>query len=227
MHERSCIQGILVFTLLLCACLAHAQQRTVSVSGSVTLLAEPDAATIRFHVQREAATATAATREVTDTTRALLDIARDHGVADADLETTGITIHELYPRAEACIEPAIRAQQTLSVTLRDSGEFDALVDAMVAAGAWIQGDPRLRVADRAAMQQQALELALAEARSQARSAATALGLTLREARTISFSSEGYTKRGAAFMRAAPVSRTYLPARVPITQTGQVEFDSGP
>jgi len=215
-------------TLLLCTAAAvRAGDNGINVRGNATLMVQPDAAGMTFLIQHDAGSAVAATRAVAATMEKLLRVAREHGVVAADLETSGTTVHEnRRHRDDGCSPPPLRARQTLRATLRELDGFDRFVDAAVAAGAWIQGDPELLVDDHEAHAEKALALAVDQAREQARTIAEQLGLTLGQAVRVQFSAP-HRVRAAAFTSAnlGGAVGTYPPEQVRISQSVNVQFDS--
>ena len=151
----------------------------MEVSGCGTASAVPDVVRVRAGVRCDADTVSSALADVASRAQALAQAARDHGVADVDLRTTGTGVHPRHDR-EAVTVVGYTAYQSLSVTVRDPGLVGSLVDAFAgAAGNALTVDGiGLELADPAAALAQAREAAFADALGKAEQYAALAGRTL-------------------------------------------------
>ena len=108
----------------------------LSVYESVT--AEPDLVTIGAGVSTEAVSAVEAMRLNAQAMAGVIDQIRALGIADEDIQTTGINLNARYDYDRQNQRNVLRAYQVsnrVSVKLREIEETGAALDALVAAGA--------------------------------------------------------------------------------------------
>jgi len=134
--------------------------------------------------------------------QALAQAARDHGVADADLRTTGTGVHPRHDR-EGVTVVGYTAYQSLSVTVRDPGLVGSLVEAFAgAAGNALTIDSiGLELADSAPLLAQARAAAFADAQAKAEQFATLAGRTLGKVERLSDVERGGAQPRFAMMAA--------------------------
>lgn len=169
-----------------------AYPRTVSVSGTGNVQAEPDMAVVVLGVQTEAATAREALTANNDQMDDLIAALRSAGIAQADIRTLSVQLYPRYddripptplppdqpsdatptptgaaPSAPAARTPAYVASNTVEVTVRDLARLGQTIDdAVTAGGNSIQGI-RFDIANKTALLDQAREAAMADARNKA------------------------------------------------------------
>lgn len=163
--------------------------RTVSVSGTGNVQAEPDMAVVVLGVQNEAATARDALTANNDQMENLVAALRAAGIAQADIRTLSV---QLYPRYDDRVPPtplppdqpadptatptgaappvrtpAYVASNTVEVTVRDLARLGQTIDdAVTAGGNSIQGI-RFDIANKTELLDQAREAAMTDARRKA------------------------------------------------------------
>jgi uncharacterized protein len=156
---------------------------TVTVSGTGTVTAVPDQASFSFTVQTKAATAAGAlARNATDT-RAVIAAVEKAGVAEADVQTTQVSLDPVQSNDGTSIV-GYTAFDTITVTKLSIAKAGAIVDAAVGAGANSVSGPSLTLSSQDALYAQALKAAVAQAKGKAEALAGAAGRTLGEVVTI-------------------------------------------
>ncbi|MEL7189397.1 MAG: SIMPL domain-containing protein [Pseudomonadota bacterium] len=192
----------------------------LSVYESVT--AEPDIVTIGAGVSTEAPTAVAALRENSVQMRAVINQIKALGVADEDIQTTGINLNAQYDYDRTNRRQVFRAYQVsnrVSVKLRDIEETGEALDALVSAGATDLSGPTFGLDDDAKAKDEARKRAIERAGERAMAYAAMLGYE--EARVLEIN-ETITGRGSVQRSAlrAPVAEVAADATAPV-QPGQV------
>ena len=149
---------------------------TITVTGNGTVDATPDRASFDFGVTTNGATAAQALSRNSSEARAIVAALRNAGVADSDIQTTQVS---LWPQTSSSGNRIIGYQASNSVHVTAGlGKSGALVDAAVRAGANNVGGPDLDTADKAALYDEALKQAIADAKGKAQAIAAGAGLTL-------------------------------------------------
>ncbi|MEM6266125.1 MAG: SIMPL domain-containing protein [Pseudomonadota bacterium] len=192
----------------------------LSVYESVT--AEPDIVTIGAGVTTEAASAVDALRENSEQMQAVIDRIKALGVADEDIQTTGINLNPRYDYDRTSQRQVFRAYQVsnrVSVKLREIEETGAALDALVSAGATDLTGPVFAIEDDEAAKDQARERALERAREHVEAYAELLGfdevriLEINEALQGVGVAQPMVMRSLAVDEAAPAAPPVQPGRV--------------
>jgi len=150
---------------------------TVTVTGTGTITAVPDQASFSFTVQTKATTAAAALGRNATTTHAVIAAVEDAGVAEADIQTSQVSLDPVTSNDGTSIV-AFTASDTISVTRLAIARAGAVVDAAVGAGATSVYGPSLALSAQDAIYAKALKAAVAQAKTKAQALADAAGLTL-------------------------------------------------
>lgn len=173
------------------AALAAGQEpmpRTVNVSGWGTASAAPDVAYVRLGVQIMDTNAEQAVAESTRRMTAVMNAIKEMGIAEKDVQTTQYTIsvQQQYDReGQPTGEITYRVINQIQVTLRDLSRTGELLQKTLAAGANTVSGVTFSVEDPKALQEQARDAAIADARAKAEQLATGLGAQLGPVRQIS------------------------------------------
>ncbi len=158
----------------------EARSPRLSVSGSGSVLAEPDMATAQIAVSTRRDDAAGAFAAAAEAARAVFDAIAAAGVEGADLRTTGLSLGPIY--AGGGDQPlrieAYQARQSLSVTVRSLDALGPLLDAVTKSGDVEVEGIGFDVADRSALRAEARRRAVADARETAALLAEAAGVTL-------------------------------------------------
>ena len=150
-------------------------QITVASRGEVKVT--PDRANIQISVQTQAATAAAAAAENATKQKAVIAALRALGIDATDISTAN---YNVYPeqRYEPNKEPVIvgyNVTNTLSVDLKSIAMVGPAIDAALGKGANMITSLQFMASNTAAARQQAMALAIQQARSDAEAAARAAG----------------------------------------------------
>ncbi|SEM99768.1 hypothetical protein SAMN05216388_1001113 [Halorientalis persicus] len=162
---------------------ADTSSQTVTVAGDGSASAQPDQAVLRLAVTVEGDDPSAIRSQLASGTSDLRSALSDANVATEDIETVGYSIEEpprrVPPGERAESEPELRGVHTFEVTLDDTDRAGTVVDAAADAGAEVQS-VRFTLAEdtREDLRNQALENAMANARGQADTLASAGGLSV-------------------------------------------------
>lgn len=169
---------------------ACAQQASPMAQGDGTLLSVsaqaeahrvPDVASISAGVVTQAADANAAMRANAAQMDKVMASIRAAGIAERDIQTTGINVNPQYRYAENT-PPQItgyQASNNVSLKVRDIGKLGKVLDALVASGANQVNGPSFEVDQPEAAYDEARRAALEKAQARAQMYAKALGLRVR------------------------------------------------
>lgn len=177
------------FLLLASACFETSLEeggeapRSISVSGSGEVRAEPDVATVSTGVEVSAPTVAEARAGAAGAANAVIDTLVDHGVDESDIRTINFSIYPMYDyRDDAPRITGYVVSNTVEVTVREVEAIGELIDAVAAAGgdAVRFGGISFAHEDPGELTRQARELAIADARAKAEQIAELTGVALGE-----------------------------------------------
>ena len=138
----------------------------------------PDTATIGAGVTTDAATATAALRQNSTEMQKVIARIKALGVAEKDIQTTGISLNARYDYDQQTQRPVFRGYQAsnrVSVILRTIDDTGRVLDALVEAGANDISGPAFSIDDDTAAKNAARQRAVERANAQAKAYAEMLG----------------------------------------------------
>ncbi len=212
-----------VLALLLSACGATSQQRTLSVSGTGQAQLAPDIAYIYVGAHTENTSAADAVAANNDQTQKIIDALKKAGIADKDIRTTNFSI---YPQdkfdpqtGQPTGQKTYVVDNTVYVTVRKLDQLGDLLDTVVKAGANTVNSVQFDVVNKADALKQARADAVKDAEAQAQELAASAGLTLGSIQSISFmDNQPIVFDGKGGGGGAPMAA----ASVPI-QAGQLSF----
>jgi uncharacterized protein YggE len=173
----------------------------LSVSASADAKRVPDVAMISTGVVTQAADANAAMRANAQQMDKVMAAIRAAGIAERDIQTSGINLNPNYKYAENA-PPVIvgyQASNTVNVKVRDLSRLGKVLDTFVEQGANQVNGPSFEVDKPDEAYDEARVAALQKAQARADAYADALGLKVRRIVSIS---EG----GASFPRPMPMVR---------------------
>lgn len=159
---------------------APASQPAVRASGDAVVYARPDQVKIGIGVVTRAATAQQAAAENAAQLQSVLGKLRAAVAGKGEIQTLGYSLAPVwnYPRGGSRTITGYSASNTVEVTSRDLGGIGKLLDAAAQAGANnIQG-VQFTLQNEAPQRAEALREATLQARANAESMATALGMKL-------------------------------------------------
>jgi hypothetical protein len=166
---------------------------SITVIGVGEVFAEPDQATMSLGVQLFDRSAQAATESLRRRMSAVVEAIRAEGVPNDQIQTTNYSIfferdYQTPLREQSETDPPAgiyRVENTVQVTISDVDRAAAVVEAAIEAGANQMYGIHFWFSDPAAIDSQARNRAMADARSRAEELASAAGLELGEALQIS------------------------------------------
>ena len=145
--------------------------RSISVNGTGRVKAEPDVADVNLGVTKQGEDAKAAAGEAATTMDAVIKALLEAGIAEADIQTTSLSLNPLYDWDENPPEiEGWEASNQVRVTVRDIEAVGDVVDAATAAGATNVNGISFRVEDPTAAEAEARSAAVADAQRQGRPA---------------------------------------------------------
>ena len=153
----------------------------VSVQANAEATRVPDIASVSAGVVTQATDANAAMRANAAQMDKVMAAIRAAGIAERDIQTSGINLNPQYRYAEN-LPPAItgyQASNTVSLKVRDIGKLGKVLDALVASGANQVNGPMFEIDEPEAAYDEARRAALAKAQARAKMYADALGLRVR------------------------------------------------
>lgn len=174
----------------------------LSVTGEASVPAIPDMATLRLAVVTEARTGAQALAENTERMQAVLAELRGFDIAERDLQTSDLTLNPVYEQGTELRNlprriVAFRAQNALTVRVRDLERLGEILDASVRDGANSFGGLSFGVQAPGPLEVEARERAMQDALARARTLAEAAGVALGPIRSIT---EQGGMRGPMMMR---------------------------
>ena len=202
----------------------------VELTINESVEAEPDIATVGAGVTTQARTAVEAMRLNAQQMSAVVERIKQLGVAERDIQTTGINLGAQYDYNQQTQRPIFRGYQAsnrVSVKLRQVERTGEVLDALVAAGATDLSGPDWSIDDDTAARAQARRQAMETARSQALEYARAAGYS--DVRVLEISETTAPRPpmlyiGAVRAEAADASTPVQPGLVQAGVTVQVTYE---
>jgi len=173
----------------------------LSVSASAEATRVPDVASLSTGVVTQAADANAALKANSAQMSKVVAAIRAAGIAERDIQTSGININPQYRYAENQ-PPAItgyQASNTVNIKVRDIAKLGEVLDALVASGANQVNGPSFEIDQPEAAYDEARQAALKKAQARAEMYAKSLGLRVR--RIVSISEGGGFRPPVPMMKA--------------------------
>ena len=153
----------------------------LSVSAQAEATRVPDVATVSAGVVTQAADANAAMQANAKQMDGVMRAIRAAGIAERDIQTSGISLHPQYRYAEN--QPPVitgyQASNTVNIKVRDIARLGKVLDALVASGANQVNGPSFEIDEPEAAYDEARREALAKARARANMYAETLGMRVR------------------------------------------------
>ncbi|HEY1772087.1 MAG TPA: SIMPL domain-containing protein [Gammaproteobacteria bacterium] len=219
-------------SLLLLAPLASSadglpDQAYISVSGRGELNVAPDIAYISITLEKIAPDAKAARADVEARTAKVLAAARKVGIADKDIDAPSISIQPAYgwdrKQPEGTSVQKLVGQQvtrTVTLTLRELDKYGELADGLVQSGVSSAYSIGFDRSDRAALEQKARALAVADAHGRAAGLAQSAGVNLGAVYSITEQDGGFAPRPMRAMAleaaSGPSAPEYLSGKIEIS-----------
>ncbi|MAS37094.1 MAG: hypothetical protein CL610_24050 [Anaerolineaceae bacterium] len=167
---------------------------TLTVDGFGQAFGEPDVVIVQLGVQTSSSDVMEAYNNANIAIQNVIDALKAAGIEDRDLQTTGLYLYQDTPfnpqTGEPGTEPIYRVQNSLTVTVRDVDTVGDIINIGVEAGANNIGGIPFSIDDPAALEQQAREAAIGDARQRAEELASLMGVELGSPSIIVESNDG-------------------------------------
>ena len=182
-----------MFAMLLCLAVlalgtgaALADGTTLSVTGNGTVLVESDLAIVTVGVQETSKDVLEAQSTVNEKIAAIKQALLDAGVEESEINTDSINIYANYDYSDNTeVIVGYTARNSLSVRTTDMDNVGSLIDAAFVAGANTLDNVQFTVQDDTQAREQALTMAVEDARRKADVLAAAAGLQVASIERIS------------------------------------------
>lgn len=222
----SLLASVLALGPLAAGAAEEAHPRTVSVSGSGEITAEPDLAYVTLGVEARKPTMAEARAEVAATVERVLALTRQLRIDPKLVNATRVQVQPEYSwndkdRKRVLLGYLVSRQ--VQVQLRDLEQLGPLLEQAVDAGVNQVNDPVLDSSRRKSLEREAMAKAVQDARSNAEALATAAGARLGPVRVLN---------GATSMPPVPVYRQNVamadaampaPPPAPSYEPGEMKF----
>ncbi len=227
--------GLATLLLVPLAALADGDRpRTVSVSGSGEVAAEPDLAHVTLGVEARRPTMAEARAEVARTVDRVLALTRDLRIDPKLVNATRVQVQPEYSWNEKDRQRVLLGylvSRQVQVEVRDLEQLGPLLERAVDAGVNQVNDPVLDSSKRTSLEREAMAKAVEDARLNAETLAKAAGVRLGPVRMLSGASSAppmpMYRRGPMVMAdaaAAPPEETYQPGDMKFSATVNAEYD---
>jgi uncharacterized protein YggE len=214
------------------------EPRTITVTGYGVAYGAPDVVQVGLGVEGSDADILVAMDDVTARMNAVMQALEDGGVDVKDIRTESFYIYQDYKYGQPAIgtessdeaQPFYRVSTTVTVTVRQTDNVAELLGASVSAGANVVNYIQFNIEDRTALEAQARELAVADARARAEQLAGLMGLTVGEPLRITEGGDMYGSvpyyggggGGGVVNAAPPISQGTLSVNMSVTITFAAE-----
>ena len=173
--------GCLALSLLsACSTVATAETPAgIHVTGRGSVEVEPDMGYVALHSRREGDSASALKDELDTVVREVLELTARLSVADRDVTATAVSINPRYRRRDnETVVDGLVATRSISITLRNLDSFGELLKESLALGINNLDPIRLDSSRRSLLEDEALTLAMEDARREAAQVAAGFFVTL-------------------------------------------------
>ena len=163
-------------------------EHTISVSGTGRVVISPDVADLRLGVSVTKPTVKAARAAAADSMTKVIAALKKLGIADADLQTSGLSLQPVYDYQNNANPPKLTGytlSNGVSVTIRDLDKIGDAIDDGLAAGATTLDGVTFRVDDPAKAQEQARKQAMSQAKAIADTLSSSAGVSIAGVASIS------------------------------------------
>jgi uncharacterized protein len=202
--------------------------RTITVSSTATVKAQPDEAIVDLGVRSESADSAGAFAQNAKDMEAVLDAVRDQGIADKDVQTTNVSLEQpTQSQGKPNEQQVFVASNSVQVTIHDLSSVGAVIDAAVNAGADSVSDISFQLSNPNTIRTDALSQAVAGARTKADALARAAGAEVVRVVTIdeqNFRSPVYRQSLAALPAPGPVTPVVPPSSLQVSETVSVVWE---
>ena len=222
-----------VATTIAAPATAFAPDREITVTGEAEIDVVPDRATIHFAVDvARAKTAAEASLDASQRTAKILKAASKAGIEPASVKTDALTVNPVlnYHKDGTSDVVGFSASRGITVCITDLKNVDAVIEALMSAGANRIDSLTFDSSDLTSKKKQARLLAVRAAREKAEVLAKELGVTLGKPRTVSegnlASSQPMTWMNVheSYTKGAFVAGAFSPGQINVNSDVSVVFD---
>ena len=187
------LSTLLVITLVGCEpqivtpLLSSPADRTIHVTGSGSVVGEPDIATLNLGVSVEKASVEEAREAAASAMTSVIESLKANNVAEKDIQTENFSIHPQYNYTDnGRVLRGYRVNNTVSAKVRELESLSDIIDEAAGAGGDIVvvNSIQFMIEDSTPLQMQARALAVKNAEAKAQTLAEASGVTLGKPVTI-------------------------------------------
>jgi len=204
----------------------------LNVSANAEARRIPDVATISAGVVTQAVDGNSAMRQNAEQMARVMDAIRAAGIAEKDIQTSGINLNPQYRYAEneAPKITGYQARNVVGLKVRDIARLGKVLDALAAQGANEINGPSFEIDQPEPVYDEARLAALKKAQARAETYAKALGLRVR--RIVSISEGGGFQppvpmvRAQAMMAKAEMDTSVSPGETTVSVNLDVVFELG-
>ena len=196
----------------------------IITGGDATISRRPDIAFVSVGVEAQAATATAAQKDLANQAARLIGRAKALGIPDQDVNTSGYAIGPRYTNDGSL--NGYQASEELLMKWHNVDNVGTALDALVQQGGATRVGVSFGLADPKAAQAEARTLAIGDARSRASAMAKAAGVQLGQVLAVSDFTTGGRTPVASFAPAADAGTQVPVGQLDITVTVEVDFAIG-
>lgn len=178
--------ALCVFTFSV-AVAAEDPRRVVTVEGTGSVTAVPDMARVNMAVQARHLEMTVARERVVDVTREFLELVGTLDIDEADVQTSGLTVHPEYRWDEKANQQELQGylvRRQLDVELKDLSKLGELMEGAADVGVNEVSPPRLMSSRERELHREALAAAARDAEASATLLAKTLNVELGSVREI-------------------------------------------
>jgi len=152
---------------------------TITVTGEGKVFAKPDIGEISLAVNSEARTVEEAQRDATAVANRIVAVLKEKGVEEKDIQTTNYSIGPIYDYPDGTRRlRSYQVNQNLKVKIRELAKTGEILAAASQAGANQVGGLSFTTDDPTAIQTEAREKAIEDAKAKAQELAAKLGIKL-------------------------------------------------
>lgn len=163
-------------------------EHTITVTGTGTVVVNPDIADVRLGVVVTKPTVKAARETAAEAMTRVIAALKKLGIADKDIQTTTVSLQPAYDYSTQTNPPKVTGYNlvnAVAVTVRNLDQTGDVIDDSLAAGATSIDGVTFRVDDPAKAQQQARTDAMNQAKANADTLAKAAGVSITGVASIS------------------------------------------
>ncbi len=173
------LAAIVAFVSLVVGGAVQADNLGIHVSGRGEVLVEPDMAYMTLQVTRQGRDAVALKNELDQVVRDTLALTDKLDIPRKDVTAALVSIHphRRYDANRNAID-GVEASRTITIVLRDLARYGELMNAALTLGVNNIGNVRLDTSERIALERQALERAIDDAKDEASRIAKHFGVRL-------------------------------------------------